>query len=75
MIADLSPIYVYFNLYTLLDEPNLTMFLKFIIYPCVTWFHLSLLNVLIDFRHLLQFKKSIPCFNPSLQNNLDPFHY
>lgn len=38
MIADLSQIYVYFDLYTLLDEPYLTVFLTLITLPCVNLF-------------------------------------
>lgn len=38
MIADLSQIYVYFGLYTLLDEPYLTVFLTLITLPCVNLF-------------------------------------
>jgi len=38
MITDFSPIYLYFNLYTLLDEHNLTVLLNLITLPCVNLF-------------------------------------
>lgn len=71
MIADSSLVYMYFDLYTLPEEPSLSV-LEFDYSVVWIYFHVSLLILLIDFRNWIHFK-NIPCFSLNFQNNLDPF--